>query len=559
MTKPTIVIGLDAAEPRLIEQWMSEGHLPNLSNISQQGTYSRLNNTVNYCGVPTEYSTTEPLWATFSTGCRADKLGYWDTTSYNPENYGIVCDVVKSGYDYQEFPPFYALGDDYKVAVLDVPVTVLSDRLKGLQILGWGGHYPYTVSASNPPELFPAVVKKYGKNPVLHKDNGLWWQPDYVKWIQQAVHQSIDGHSAIARELLKQDTWDLFLMVFGETHTIGHDLYNYSQPDHPLYNSLTKNGTKPDPVLATYQHIDRAIGEILAETPEDANILCFSVHGMAANFTDLLSMAVLPELLYRFNFPGKVAIGAGKLGTTPPPMVTKPIRNSWAGEIWSQVYEPNPIKKLFRTWTHKKFLRSKKHGLLSPYSLLDEPIEQELDMAWMPSMWYSSLWSEMKVFALPAFTNGHIRINLKARERDGKVDATEYDALCDEITAILYELRDGRNGNPVVKQVVRTRRDPLDNDPKLPDSDLVVLWNEPITDVVDSPKYGRIGPLTHCRAGGHKSQGFLMAKGADIPPGLDLPPGEAVDLAPTILELMGAPLPSYLDGQPLIQTASSAL
>ena len=557
MTKPTIAIGLDAAEPRLIEQWMSEGHLPNLSNISQQGTYSRLSNTVNYCGVPTEYSTTEPLWATFSTGCRADKLGYWDTVSYNPETYGIICDVVNSGYDYQEYPPFYALGDDYKVAILDVPVTVLSDRLNGSQILGWGGHYPYTVSASNPPELFPQIVKKYGKNPVLHKDNGLWWQKNYVKWIEQALEQSIEGHSAIARELLQQDTWDLFLMVFGETHTVGHDLYNHSQPDHPLYASLTDNGSKPDPVLATYKRIDKAIGEILTEAPQDANVLCFSVHGMAANFTDLLSMAVLPELLYRFNFPGKVAIGAGKLGKTPPPMVTKPIRNSWAGEIWSQIYEPNPIKKLFHTWTHKKFLRGKKHGLLSPYSLLDEPIEQELDMAWMPSMWYSSLWSEMKVFALPAFTNGHIRINLKGRDRDGKVDAAEYNALCEQITALLYELQDGRNGNAVVKQVVRTRSNPLDTNPKLPDSDLVVLWNEPITDVVDSPQLGRIGPLTHCRAGGHKSQGFIMAKGTDIPARLDLASPEAVDLAPTILDLIGAPLPSYLDGHPLFKSTSA--
>ncbi len=32
--------------------------------------------------------------------------------------------------------------------------------------------------------------------------------------------ESIDGHSAIALDLLKQDNWDLFLMVFGETHVV---------------------------------------------------------------------------------------------------------------------------------------------------------------------------------------------------------------------------------------------------------------------------------------------------------------------------------------------------
>jgi predicted AlkP superfamily phosphohydrolase/phosphomutase len=558
MRQPVIAIGLDAAEPRLLEQWMSEGYLPNITKLSQQGTYGRLNNTVNYENRPTEYSTTEPLWATFGTGCRADKLGYWDTVSYNPKNYEITCDVVASGYNYREYPPFYALGEDYKVAVLDVPVSALSDRVNGVQILGWGGHYPYTVSDSLPSDLFPRTIEKYGKNPVLHNDNGLWWNSKYVEWIQEAVKESIVGHTAIARDLLRQDSWDLFLMVFGETHTVGHDLYNYSQPDHPLYATLSHNGTKPDPVLETYQNIDRSIGEILTEVSENATVLCFSVHGMAANFTDLLSMAVLPELMYRYNFK-QAALAPGKVGDPVPPIVTKPIRNSWAGEIWSQIYEPNPLKKLWRTWTHKKFLRAEKHGLLSPYSLLDEPIDRELAMAWMPAMWYSDLWSKMQVFALPAFTNGHIRLNLQGRERDGLVDVCQYDKLCTEISDILYHLRDGRTGNRVVKEVVRTRKSPLNNDPKLPDSDLVVLWNEPITDVVDSPELGRIGPLTHCRAGGHKSEGFLVAKGKQIIPGSKLPVGEAVDLAPTILELMGAPLADYFDGKPLFSQSHRSI
>lgn len=558
MKKSTIVIGLDAGEPRLIEEWMAAGHLPNLKKITESGTYGRLDNTVNYCGQPTEYSTTEPLWAAFNTGCRPDTLGYWDTVAYNPDNYEIVCDVVKSGYDYKEYAPFYALGKDYKVAVLDVPVTTLSDDINGPQILGWGGHYPYTVSASNPPELFPEIIEKYGKNPVLHNDNGLWWNREYVQWVENACKESIEGHSAIARQMLQQDNLDLFLMAFGETHTIGHDVYNYSQDDHAVYNHLTQNGTRAeDPVLNTYKRVDAAIGEILAVAPKNANVVCFSAHGMAGNFTDLLSMAVLPEILYRLHY-GKAALAPGKVGTVPNPVITKPIRNSWPGEIWSQIHEPNPIKKLFRTWTHKKFLRGKKHGLLSPYSLLDEPVEQELAMGWMPAMWYSPLWSEMKAFALPAFTNGHIRINLKGRDRDGVVEPSEYFALCDEIADILYDLVDPRSGNKVVKQVVKTRTTPLDDNPKLPDTDIVVLWQEPMTDVVDSSRLGRIGPLTHCRAGGHKGQGFIAAKGSDIPTGFDLPAGETIDLAPTILNLMNAEIPEHLDGKSLLSNVHSS-
>jgi hypothetical protein len=116
---------------------------------------------------------------------------------------------------------------------------------------------------------------------------------------------------------------------------------------------------------------------------------------MGANLTDLLSMMFLPEILYRFNFPGKVALGAGDLNQPVPPMITKKIRNGWSAEVWGKIYEPNPLKKLWHTWTHKKFLRHSKHGLLSPYPLLDEQVE----LGWMPARWYSSLWPQMKAFA----------------------------------------------------------------------------------------------------------------------------------------------------------------
>ena len=62
MKTPIIAIGLDAADPNLIEPWMAEGYLPNLSKIKQEGIYGRLHNSVNYRGGSAEFSSTEPLW-----------------------------------------------------------------------------------------------------------------------------------------------------------------------------------------------------------------------------------------------------------------------------------------------------------------------------------------------------------------------------------------------------------------------------------------------------------------------------------------------------------------
>ncbi len=550
-----IAIGLDAADPQLIEQWMSQGHLPNISQINQQGVYARLHNSINYQTGSAEFSSTEPLWVMMTTGCFPDKTGFWDTVTYDPKTYKVGCDAVYGGYNYQEYKPFYALGDRYQVAAFDVPVTRVCPEVNGVQITGWGGHHPFYPSESQPAELLPSIIAQYGTNPVYRQDNGIWWDKNYFQWVTDSVEKSIAARSKICCDLLKSNSWDLFITGFGETHTLGHDLYNLSQPDHPLHQQTNKLDSLGDPMLAGFKQIDSAIGEIMAAAPEDAHLILFALHGMGANHTDLLSMALLPEVLYRINFPGKAALGLGDINQPAPPVITKNIRGGWSAEVWRQAYEANPIKKFWSTWTHKKFLHGSKNGLLSPYPLLAENVE----LGWMPAVWYSPLWSSMKAFALPAYADGHIRINLKGRDRNGIVASEEYAGVCTEITDILYRLRDGRSGELLVKDVIRTRKSPLDSNPKLPDPDLVVVWHTIATDLIDSPDIGRIGPITYNRPGGHREHGFFMAKGPGINSDIQLRDGRAVDVGATILDLMGAEIPAHFDGQSLLTNSLSLL
>jgi predicted AlkP superfamily phosphohydrolase/phosphomutase len=199
MNTPVIAIGLDSADPVLLESWMAQGHLKNLSKLRQAGTYGRLHNTVNYGGIPTETSATERLWVMFSTGCLPNKTGYWGPVKFHADCYEITHDTVNGAYDFKEYPPFYALGDKYRVAAFDVPVSALSENVKGVQILGWGGHAPHTPSHSQPPELLPDLIRQYGKNPVLHQDYGYWWDKAYFNRIQKGLNTSTSTRSAIVR------------------------------------------------------------------------------------------------------------------------------------------------------------------------------------------------------------------------------------------------------------------------------------------------------------------------------------------------------------------------
>lgn len=549
--KPVIAIGLDAADPLIIEKWMAQGYLKNLSAIRRAGIYGRLINTVDHGAGPVESISTERNWVMFNTGCRPHKTGYWEVVSYSPSDYSVDFDKVTGGYDFREYAPFYALGKQRRVAVFDIPVTALSANVNGLQLLGWGGHFPFTPSHSLPGDLYAETIARFGKNPVLHNDSGAWWDATFFHWLRTAIKTSVQTRTAICQEFLRRGPWDLFMVTFGETHTAGHEWWHLSQPDHPLYTRRDTHGFDGDPMLETFQDVDRAIGDIVSAVSPECYVLCFAVHGMQANVSDQLSMMVLPEFLYRYSFPGRVALAPGRLGSAPPSMITRPKGRSWIGEIWRTKFDPNPLKRLLRPWTPGRFLHaSGADGLVSPYVLGKRNIRP----SWMPAMWYSPLWRQMKAFAIPAFAEGFIRINLKGREADGIVAPTQYDAICDDLTHQLMKLRDARTGEGVVKRVVPTRRQANDDhhDARLPPADLVVYWQKQPTDVVDSPELGRIGPIPFFRTGGHRATGFVMAKGPGIAAGSALDGGgEAVDLPPTIVRMLDMPIPAYFDGKPL--------
>jgi predicted AlkP superfamily phosphohydrolase/phosphomutase len=124
MSNPIVAIGLDAAAPELLETWMSRGDLPTLERLREQGGYGRL--------VTREFYRSETAWTTFLTGCFPEKTGYWGRLTYDGSSYD---DPEIGTYDFIEFPLFYALGDDYRVAIMDMPQANLSDKVNGVQVL----------------------------------------------------------------------------------------------------------------------------------------------------------------------------------------------------------------------------------------------------------------------------------------------------------------------------------------------------------------------------------------------------------------------------------------
>jgi predicted AlkP superfamily phosphohydrolase/phosphomutase len=529
-----LAIGLDAAEPSLVERWMADGRLPVLSRLRAGGAYGRLRNSETFLA--------ETPWTTFLTGCRPEKSGFWAQLRFREDSYGI--DPVDA-YDFVQYPPFYALGEGYRVGVFDVPQTALSDQVDGIQVLAWGAHSPMTPSHSRPRELLAELTHQYGEHPALRRDSATIWSRRSIAWLRRALHTGIERRASICRDLLRREPWDLFLAVFGETHAGGHYFWHTDDAAHPLHTSGT-----PSYLLGVYQAVDRALGELVPAAPSGASIVIFSTHGMEAGSMDLPSTVVLPELLYRWSFPGRYGMARGDPTKSPPPAVLGPSWRSWVPELWRLKHDINPVTCFLR---RQLPLRLVVH-LSRIIGRSSVPVCPLLigALGHQPPLWYQPAWPRMRAFALPSYSEGFVRINVRGREAQGLVEPSAYEAVCDELLRLFHELVDARTGTPIVKEVVRTRRSALERGSAVPDPDLVVLWRPGTVDVVDSSVVGRIGPLPFPRSGTHLAEGFLLAVGPGIVPGTELSSGHLLDLAPTILSLMGATTPLYMDGRPLV-------
>src|SRR6185295_13851768 len=149
---------------------------------------------------------------------------------------------------------------------------------------------------------------------------------------------------------------------------------------------------------------------------------------------------------------------------------------------------------------------------------------------------------------LPSFYDGRIRINLAGRESRGRVALQRYDAVRDEIVALLQACRDPLTGEPAVESVHFPTGDPRRLGSS--EADISVVWRRaPLG--LSHPRLGQIGPIPYRRTGGHTgASGFLFAAGADIAPA-DCGWASSFDVVPTLIRRAGLESRGRLSGTPL--------
>ncbi|WP_447968542.1 alkaline phosphatase family protein [Nitrospira sp. M1] len=506
-----IVIGLEAAEPTLIERWVRDGYLPNIQRMMQQGSWRRLAST-------TEISS-GATWASLITGTNPAKHGM---SFYHRQLKPGTYTIRKKYAEETATAPFWQSLSEHgkRVAILDLPDTYATENLNGVMLVGWGAEGLNAKQQSWPKQLLTDAFSRVGHHPLE-----FWYQekPTSISAWEEFSKKLLDGtrrRTELAKWVLAQEPWDCYVIGYAEPHWVGHYFWHITDTRHPEYDPELEQACG-EAVLRIYQEVDRGIGELLQVYP-NATVLVVSNTGMGANFS---GQHLLPQVLEKLGY------------------ITKPSSKGLKQFLPHQKWGPYYAIKSIETMLSPQRIEYIKRVI--PEKLWDHVTRHVLTMG--------NNWKHSQAFEIPSDYSGAIRINLKGREPNGQIEpGEEYDRLCAKITEDLLELTNPDTGKHAVTGVIKVK-DLYQGNHLDELQDLIVQWNgdAPINHL-ESEKMGRVsGILPDKRSGAHMVNGFMLASGKTIQKNQILEDAHIMDVAPTILHVLHQPIPEIMDGKVL--------
>ncbi len=529
-----LAIGLDGFEDSYADRLMAAGRLPALAACRNDGARFRLEQG--------PAARTGLGWEHFWSGLSPEAARRQSAIEFDPARYAVWFEGAR-------FPPFFR-GLDIETVVLDPPYADLRLAPQVHGAVAWGSHDPgLEGSASRPPELLGELETRVGPYP-----SGRWlytspWpSAAATRAMGQALEAGIDARGAAAQWLFaeRMGDWDLALVVVAELHSAAEAFWHGVDPGHPLHDHPSA-GPAAEAMSTVYEATDRLVGGLLDAT-QASSVVVFALGGMGTNHSDAPSMVLLPELMLRWATGRRLLDVPAEWAAAPDQAPVIDAEHS----AWS------------RSWYPAAPSEERRSGLRALADRLPAPVAARIRSArsarrarsrpvgyqsvdWQPATWYREWWPEMRAFALPSFYDGRIRVNLRGREASGVVDVADYTRVCDEIEQLVRSCVNPRTGTSVVEAVERLGDD---DDPLALDgasADLVIVWRDsPLA--FSHPEHGLVGPVPYRRTGGHTGPyGFASISAPGVAPG-DYGIASSFDVAPTIVDLLGAPPVEGLSG-----------
>ena len=490
-----LILGIDGATFDLILPWVSEGHLPNLQKLMALGTRAQLQSTLP--------PVTSPAWPTFMTGCNPGKHGVFDFIRPQGSNFTLVNSTqIKQ-------PTLWKRLSDlgYRVGVLNVPVTYPPQEINGFMVTDILS--PKAATICHPETLIeryqPIVGRPYRIAPNVQYKSGT-----EIQYIED-LYDLIRAHGEWALTLAKEEPVDVLMVHFIALDLMMHALWKFMDDGHPRYSPSAFRHA----IRGGHQMVDYYIGRLLDQCQPD-HVVVMSDHG----FGPLHKIVNLNNHLLERRF----------LTLKQDPVTqTKAKAFRW-GLTPAKAYQL--IEKLGLQNIATRVSKGARNQMLGKFLSFD-----------------SVDWSQTVAYSMGHV--GQIYLNMEGREPHGIVSAEEYLTVRQEVANSLLQMR-FTDGRPVVTNLIM--REEVYQGPYAqygPDIHLVLDdYN-----VIAYPLFATNGEILTEQirgdSGCHRREGIFIMQGAGIRPQLVLDSADILDVAPTIMALLGEAVPTVMDGRVL--------
>ena len=498
----TLVIGLDGATFHVLKPWIEAGHLPNLGSMIRKGVSGNLRSTIP--------PITPPAWTSFMTGKNPDKHGVYDFQKYDPGKNPPF--LLANSTNIQSRTLWQILSENgLRVGVINVPMNYPPPPVNGFVISGFDAP-SLESSFTYPEELRAELLHKfpdYSFVPEKGYDIDLL-KTDYgFSKLLSGLKQVAQMRGETALYFMEHYPCDFFMVHFQTTDSLQHHLWEYVDPD-----IRDANPQRRQAVLEFYKELDGQIGRIFEASDrqfQDVARIILSDHGFSR--------------CYGAVSPNKILAETGYLHFRE-----EPSRKSQSLNIWGKLKGmgrkvcPPPVLSAYRklkgtssdNWARKRFLY---------------PLKEFSQVDWLRTTAFVT----PSIYGLLYFNrqNG----NSELRER-----------CAEELLEKLNQIRHPVSGASILKKVCRGSdiySSQVNQPPDLvfiPQDGINILSN---ADSLFTEYHERI-------VGNHHENGLFIMEGPDIIEGQEIQGTEIIDLAPTILQIMGLPVPEDMDGRVLV-------
>ena len=513
-----LAIYLDGYEQLLGRQLMSAGEMPEMSRLAASSARFLLDHgAAQRTGLAGEH---------VATGLSPEAARRWSAVHFDPQTY----EVWQEGTRIRPFPADLKC----RTVVFDATYFDLGAAPGVRGIVGWGAHDPGVPQSARPSDLLVEFTDRFGAYPAPRWIYGFVWPSvEKSRAMGSELARAVDVRGDAAHWLLSErlPDWDLALVAVSEPHSAIEALWHGIDLTHPLHGHPSAAAAGAG-IRAVYQAVDRLVGKLSAALP-DALTVVFAMGGMGPNRSDVPSMLLLPELMYRNAFGSALLRQVPGWNSSPEKV---PILPS-SGDSWDEL-----MQRLFPA--------------RAPARPADPEHPDRLPLDWMLATHYQPFWHAMPAFALPSFYDGRIRLNLVGRESRGMVGIGEYRKSLAAVERLIRDCIDPATGESVVDFVEYPAPEAF-GELTSTQSDLVVVWKGTVRSF-EHPSLGRIGPVAYRRTGGHTGpfgMAYIRADGADAG---DRGLRSAFDIVPTLIDLLGFPVDQRISGRSLLSERTAA-